>query len=47
MEGEKPTIFREVMVRVGQRAFRVTVMADSATMPQLVRIAQYVAARLR
>lgn len=47
MEREQPTTFREVTVRVGQRAFRVTVMADSATMPQLVRIAQYVAARLR
>ncbi len=47
MEREKPTVFREVMVRVGARAFRVTVLANSATMPQLVRIARYVTARLR
>jgi hypothetical protein len=47
MEREQPSIFREVTVRVGQRAFRVTVMASSATMPQLVRIARYVTARLR
>jgi hypothetical protein len=47
MEREKPTVYREVTVRVGERAFRVTVLANSATMPQLVRIARLVAARLR
>ena len=37
---------REVMVRVGARAFRVTVLTDSATFPQLIRIARVVARRL-
>ena len=38
--------FREVTVRVGQRAFRVTVFAESASMAQLLRLARAVTRRL-
>jgi len=38
---------RQVSVRIGERAFRVTVLTDSATMAQLIRVARFVTARLR
>src|SRR5262245_48670244 len=37
---------RQVSVRVGERALRVTVLTNSAAMAQLIRIARFVTARL-
>jgi hypothetical protein len=38
---------RQVSVRIGERAFRVTVLTNSAAIPQLIRVARFVTARLR